>query len=274
VDFARDMDPNAALTDGTSPYMKDLSDKILFVREAILAQLHVGDLMREWCGRSPSHRFRFSGPDHTPHHRVLDLCRYVLQTFVLHASLIKPLSESGKLKLTSDMTLLEFSVNQFLSEHKLNLAAIGDDFKALRSFRLVSERPPYYLLGELTFLLQASALSRDGSIGGPASQRGYPRARPAPPRPRPLTTPPTAPSARVARSRIRAMGWRAFRDGPAPVGTGGRRGLGRWGPRWGGERPRRQGICCHSAHAPTAVCGSSINSRNVNVYIVFLNPLF
>jgi hypothetical protein len=47
VDFSKDMDPNAALTDGTSPYMKDLSDKIVFVREAILSQLHVGDLMRE-----------------------------------------------------------------------------------------------------------------------------------------------------------------------------------------------------------------------------------
>jgi hypothetical protein len=52
VDFARDMDPNAALTDGTSPYMKDLSDKILFVREAILGPLRVGDLMREWCAVS------------------------------------------------------------------------------------------------------------------------------------------------------------------------------------------------------------------------------
>jgi hypothetical protein len=67
--------------------------------------------------------------------RIVDLCRTIFQAFVLHASIIKPLSEAGKLKLTSDMTLLEFSVNQLLSEHKLSLGAIGDDFRAIRSFR-------------------------------------------------------------------------------------------------------------------------------------------
>lgn len=55
-----------------------------------------------------------------------------MQTFLLHASLVHPLSEAGKLKLTADTTALEFAVSQYLSGHGLALSSMGDQFKALR----------------------------------------------------------------------------------------------------------------------------------------------
>lgn len=55
-----------------------------------------------------------------------------MQTYVLHASIVKPLGESGKLKLTADTTSLEFAISQYLSSHGLSLASMGDQFKALR----------------------------------------------------------------------------------------------------------------------------------------------
>lgn len=67
--------------------------------------------------------------------RVLDLARFIVQTFVLHASIISPLSEAGKLKLVTDTTSLEFSISQFLSSRSLSLATMGDQHKALRAFR-------------------------------------------------------------------------------------------------------------------------------------------
>jgi len=42
----------------------------------------------------------------------------VLGTFVLHVSIVKPLDETRKLQLTSDMTELEFSLSAFVSEGK------------------------------------------------------------------------------------------------------------------------------------------------------------
>lgn len=64
----------------------------------------------------------------------------VLRTFVLHASIAKPLGESGKLQLTSDMTELEFALSAFMAEgtqskHGAKLEVFGDDYKALRAMR-------------------------------------------------------------------------------------------------------------------------------------------
>lgn len=67
--------------------------------------------------------------------RALEISRFTLQTFLLHASIVQPLSEAGKLKLTSDTTSLEFAVSQYLSSHSLSLTSIGDQHKALRAFR-------------------------------------------------------------------------------------------------------------------------------------------
>lgn len=66
---------------------------------------------------------------------MTEIGKFILQRFVLHASIAHPLGEGGKLKLTTDLTTLEFAVSQMLSDCKLNLNALGDNFKALRSFR-------------------------------------------------------------------------------------------------------------------------------------------
>lgn len=68
--------------------------------------------------------------------RTTSIVKYVLRTFVTHVSIAKPLGESGKLQLTSDMTELEFTLNAFMAEHG-QLDVIGDDYRALRALRQV-----------------------------------------------------------------------------------------------------------------------------------------
>lgn len=74
--------------------------------------------------------------------RVVSIVRFVIRTFVLHVSIARPLGESGKLQLTSDMTELEFALSAFLVENPQskrggNLEAIGDDYRVLRAMRFV-----------------------------------------------------------------------------------------------------------------------------------------
>lgn len=68
------------------------------------------------------------------------MVKYVIRVFVLHASIAKPLGESGKLQLTTDMAELEFSLNAFLADGSQskrggNLEGIGEEYKALRAMR-------------------------------------------------------------------------------------------------------------------------------------------
>jgi hypothetical protein len=49
--------------------------------------------------------------------------------------------EAGKLRLTNDVTTLEFAVTQYLSAHGLALNSMGDQFKAVRGKALL----PYSL---------------------------------------------------------------------------------------------------------------------------------
>ncbi|KWU42843.1 hypothetical protein RHOSPDRAFT_7839, partial [Rhodotorula sp. JG-1b] len=98
---------------GASAYMTDLTDKLLLVKEEILGAYRVGELARDWA---------------------LDLARFIVQTFLLHASLLR-VGEAGKLRLTNDVTTLEFAVTQYLSAHGLALNSMGDQFKAVRAFR-------------------------------------------------------------------------------------------------------------------------------------------
>lgn len=70
----------------------------------------------------------------------MSLVKYVINTFVLHASIAKPLGESGKLQLTSDMTELEFGLSAFMSDKTqgkrgADWDSVGDDYRALRSMR-------------------------------------------------------------------------------------------------------------------------------------------
>lgn len=79
--------------------------------------------------------------------RLLSLVRHAIHSFLLNASITRPLGESGKLKLTADMGELEFALNTFLSTGnaekekksggKLRLDMAGEEYRALRAFRYV-----------------------------------------------------------------------------------------------------------------------------------------
>jgi hypothetical protein len=69
---------------------------------------------------------------------VLSIVKYVIRIFVLHASIAKPLGESGKLQLTTDMTELEFTLGAFLGpSSKRGLEVAGEEYKMLRAMRFV-----------------------------------------------------------------------------------------------------------------------------------------
>ncbi|THH00792.1 hypothetical protein EW026_g1790 [Hermanssonia centrifuga] len=119
MDFGIDSaDPMAAMGGGASPYMKDLAEKLTFIKAEVLSQYNIPDI-REW---------------------ILPIVKYTIKTFVLHVSIVKPLSESGKLQLTSDMTELEFSLSAFMADKAqvkrgVNWESIGDEYRTLRAMR-------------------------------------------------------------------------------------------------------------------------------------------
>lgn len=72
--------------------------------------------------------------------RIISIVKYVIKTFVLHASIAKPLGESGKLQLTSDMTELEFGLSAFMldktqQKRGADWESVGSDYRALRAMR-------------------------------------------------------------------------------------------------------------------------------------------
>lgn len=74
-------------------------------------------------------------------HRVVGIVRKVIRSFVLNASLAKPLGESGKLQLTTDMTEFEFALSAFMMQsgtqnrNSMRSDAIAEDYIALRALR-------------------------------------------------------------------------------------------------------------------------------------------
>ncbi|KAI9635240.1 Golgi transport complex subunit 5-domain-containing protein [Dioszegia hungarica] len=127
VDFGKPMDPMSMGSGGGSPYMQDLIDKLSFVKMELLGKMSMGEAMRAW---------------------VLALAGYIIRTFLLHASIARPLGESGKLKLTTDMTELEVGLSSLLTTGQvqgqrggMKLERIGDDYLALRAFRQILFSP-------------------------------------------------------------------------------------------------------------------------------------
>ncbi|ETW80568.1 hypothetical protein HETIRDRAFT_476235 [Heterobasidion irregulare TC 32-1] len=139
IDFAADVDPMSGGMGGASAYVKELAEKLTFVKAEILARFNVGPAGRDW---------------------VIAIVTHVIKTFVLHVSIAKPLNESGKLQLTSDMTELEFALSAFMLESPQSkrggsLDVIGEDYRALRAMR------------PLLFLDNASLASRAHTAGLP-----------------------------------------------------------------------------------------------------------
>lgn len=67
--------------------------------------------------------------------RARQISRYILHVFIFQASIVRPLSEAGKLKLAGDMAELEFTISQFTSEYGGRIEEVGDEYRALRAFR-------------------------------------------------------------------------------------------------------------------------------------------
>ncbi|KAG1731465.1 Golgi transport complex subunit 5-domain-containing protein [Suillus paluster] len=113
VDLQKTMDPMAGMA-GPSLYMKDLADKLNFVKTQVFINF-TSEVTQSW---------------------VLSIVKYVIRIFVLHASIAKPLGESGKLQLTTDMTELEFALGAFLGpSSKRGLEVAGEEYKMLRAMR-------------------------------------------------------------------------------------------------------------------------------------------
>ena len=77
---------------------------------------------------------------------MVSIVKFVLKIYVIHVSITRPLSESGKLQMTSDMTELEFALNAFMIDPQTkrgdSLDSIGDEYVALRAMRYVFDPPP------------------------------------------------------------------------------------------------------------------------------------
>ncbi|KAI0768405.1 Golgi transport complex subunit 5-domain-containing protein [Irpex lacteus] len=118
-DFSDSVDPMSAMGGGASPYMKELSEKLTFVKNEVLSQFNTPEVSRGW---------------------ITSIVRYVMRTFVLHASIAKPLGETGKLQLTSDMTELEFALSAFMSDKGRNKrgadwSGVQEEYRCLRAMR-------------------------------------------------------------------------------------------------------------------------------------------
>lgn len=106
---------------GASVYMEELTTKLNFVKQEILERYTGMDVVRQW---------------------IISIVKYVIRTFVLHVSITKPLGETGKLQLTSDMTELEFALSAFMADKSQprrrsggDWSAVADDYRALRAMR-------------------------------------------------------------------------------------------------------------------------------------------
>ncbi|CAG8508079.1 745_t:CDS:10 [Ambispora leptoticha] len=97
-----------------SPYMTEFTNRLRYHQKEFLSRFSFGQEGKEW---------------------IKGISKRILYFWLLQASMMRPLNEAGKLKLTSDITQLEFSLNQLLAEHGLSLNELGQEYKALRAFR-------------------------------------------------------------------------------------------------------------------------------------------
>ena len=98
-------------------YLVDFVNKLKWIHKEILLKLTCGDDSKNW-------------------NRVL--CSRILDFFLRHASMVRPLSETGKLKLAGEITQLEFSLSQWFNGLSLKLETdfeIQTSYRAFRSFK-------------------------------------------------------------------------------------------------------------------------------------------
>ncbi|KAK9924117.1 hypothetical protein M0R45_032504 [Rubus argutus] len=109
---------DAAMDNNASPYMEELQKCILHFRSEFLLRL------------LPS-KTATVGVETICTRLVRSMAARVLIFFIRHASLVRPLSESGKLRMARDMAELELAVGQNL----FPVEQLGAPYRALRAFR-------------------------------------------------------------------------------------------------------------------------------------------
>ncbi|KAJ7960655.1 conserved oligomeric Golgi complex subunit 5 [Quillaja saponaria] len=110
---------DAAMDNNASPYMEELQKSILHFRSEFLSRL------------LPSTKTSAAGVETICTRLVRSMASRVLVFFIRHASLVRPLSESGKLRMARDMAELELAVGQNL----FPVEQLGAPYRALRAFR-------------------------------------------------------------------------------------------------------------------------------------------
>ncbi|KAK7385930.1 hypothetical protein VNO78_31913 [Psophocarpus tetragonolobus] len=110
---------DAAMDNNASPYMEELQKCILHFRSEFLSRL------------LPSRNSTAPGTENICTRLVQSMASRVLVFFIRHASLVRPLSESGKLRMARDMAELELAVGQNL----FPVEQLGAPYRALRAFR-------------------------------------------------------------------------------------------------------------------------------------------
>ncbi|CAL5190553.1 unnamed protein product [Lathyrus oleraceus] len=110
---------DAAMDNNASPYMEELQKCILHFRSEFLSKL------------LPSRKTATPGIENLCTRLVQSMASRVLVFFIRHASLVRPLSESGKLRMARDMAELELAVGQNL----FPVEQLGSPYRALRAFR-------------------------------------------------------------------------------------------------------------------------------------------
>ncbi|KAL7184461.1 hypothetical protein ACSBR2_026589 [Camellia fascicularis] len=107
---------DAAMDNNSSPYMEELQRCILHFRSEFLSRL------------LPSSTNTLSaGTENICTRLVTNMASRVLIFFIRHASLVRPLSESGKLRMARDMAELELAVGQNL----FPVEQLGAPYRAL-----------------------------------------------------------------------------------------------------------------------------------------------
>ncbi|KAF2607318.1 hypothetical protein F2Q68_00046061 [Brassica cretica] len=111
---------DAALDNNTSPYMEELQRSIIHFRREFLSRL----LPSAASANTP-------GTESICTRLARQMASRVLIFYIRHASLVRPLSEWGKLRMARDMAELELGVGQNL----FPVEQLGAPYRALRAFR-------------------------------------------------------------------------------------------------------------------------------------------
>lgn len=110
---------DASMDNNSSPYMEELQKSITHFRREFLSRL------------LPSSNVVSVGTETICTRLVRSMASRVLIFFLRHASLVRPLSEAGKLRMARDMAELELAVGQNL----FPVEQLGAPYRALRALR-------------------------------------------------------------------------------------------------------------------------------------------